>query len=105
MTEDTLLADTSRMTVHGKADIDLRKRWIELDLRPVPKRPEFFSAATPIEVEGSLDAFDVDVDIDDLIGSLVRFATSVVHVPLRRLFQHHESPEDLHTCMAALHRR
>jgi uncharacterized protein involved in outer membrane biogenesis len=105
MTEELLLADTSRMTVHGKGEIDLRKRWIDLELRPEPKRPEFFSAATPIEVEGSLDAFDVDVDVEDILGTIVRFATSVVHVPLRRLFHHHEDPGDLDTCMAALRRR
>lgn len=105
MTEDTLLADTSRMTVHGKGEIDLRKRWVELNLRPEPKRPEFFNAATPIEVEGNFDAFDVNVDIDDLIGTIIRFATSVIHVPLRRIFGHHEDPEDVETCMAALHRR
>jgi len=105
MTENTLLADTSRMTVHGKAEIDLRRRWIELELRPEPKRPEFFSAATPIEVEGSFDAFDVNVDIDDMVGTIIRFVTSVAHVPLRRLFGHHEDSEDVDTCMAALHRR
>jgi hypothetical protein len=105
MTEDMLLADTSRMTVHGKGEIDLRRRWVELDLRPVPKRPEFFSAATPIEVKGRFEQFDVDVDIDDLFGTVIRFVTSIVHVPLRRLFGHHESPGELDTCMAALERR
>lgn len=101
MTEEVLIADTSRMTVHGKARIDFRKNWIDLDLAPDPKRPEFFSAATPIEVHGNLEAFD----IDDVLQTLVRFLTSVIHVPIRRLFHHSESPEELDACMAALHGR
>jgi hypothetical protein len=39
------------------------------------------------------------------LGTLIRFVTSVFHVPVRRLFGHDEVPGDLHTCMAALDRR
>lgn len=105
MTEDTLFMDTSRMSVSGKARIDFRSEEIEVQLAPTPKRPEFFSAATPIRVEGHFDDFGLGVEPEDVLGSVIRFVTSVVHVPLRRLFQPREDPDELATCMAAIERR
>lgn len=105
MRQHTLMVDTSRLTVNGAAKIDFRKRWVEIELAPTPKRPEFFSAATPIQVEGSFEDFDIGVAPGQILQTMVSFVTSVVHVPVRRLFSPPQDPEELDTCLAALERK
>jgi len=60
---------------------------VELELVPKPKKPQFFSAATPIHVKGSFSDFSVGVRPEDLMGTVIRFVTSVVVVPLQRLIE------------------
>ncbi|MBW2272120.1 MAG: AsmA family protein [Deltaproteobacteria bacterium] len=79
--------DTTRMRVSGEAVVDFREETVKMELVPEPKKPEFFSAATPIQVEGSFSDFDVGVRPEDLVGTVLRFVTSVVVVPLQRLIQ------------------
>jgi uncharacterized protein involved in outer membrane biogenesis len=105
MTQHVLLADTGRMSVNGVARIDFTTRKVELELAPTPKRPEFFNLATPIRVDGSFEDFAPRVAPEDLLGTVIRFVTSVVHVPIQRLFSRTNDPEDLETCLAALERR
>jgi hypothetical protein len=102
MREHTLLADTSRLTVNGKAKIDFKQETIRIDLVPTAKRPEFFSAATPIRVEGDFEDFGIGVAPEDILGTLIRFVTSVVHVPILRILNLGKNPGKLDTCMEAL---
>jgi uncharacterized protein involved in outer membrane biogenesis len=105
MRQQVLIVDTSRLTVHGEAKIDFHTERIEVDLAPTPKRPQFFSAATPIHVEGNFEDFGIGVDAGDVLGTLIRFMTSVIHVPVQRLFTPDRDPDELETCMAALKSR
>jgi hypothetical protein len=105
MREHTLLADTSRLTVNGKAKIDFKQETIRIDLAPTAKRPEFFSAATPIRVEGDFDDFGIGVAPEDVLGTLIRFVTSIVHVPILRILNLGKNPGKLDTCMEALELR
>jgi hypothetical protein len=87
MEEKGFAVDTTRMRVSGEAVVDFREETVVMELAPRPKKPEFFSAATPIQVKGSFSDFGVGVRPEDLVGTVIRFVTSVVVVPLRRLIE------------------
>jgi hypothetical protein len=55
-------------------------------MAPTPKKPEFFSLATPVEVKGKFADFGVGIQPGGLIGTTVRFIASPVTVPLQRIF-------------------
>ncbi len=84
--EDQMVIDTTRMRVKGEAKIDFKKEDVYLYLKSSGKRPEFFSLATPIEVKGKIADFKIGVAPGGLLGTTIRFITSPLHVPLRRLF-------------------
>ena len=86
LTPDIILIDTTKIRICGKGQVDFKKKTIDLKMAPTPKRPEFFSLATPVEVRGSFDDFGVGIQAGGLIGTSVRFITSPVTVPLRRIF-------------------
>ena len=85
MTERSILIDTSRMRVSGDATVDFHEQRIRMNLTPRAKRPQFFSLATPVTVDGSFDDFSVGVKPLALVGTVFRLATSVVEVPGRYL--------------------
>jgi len=105
VTEQVLLVDTTRMRVSGKAKIDLAKETIELEFEPVSKRPEFFSLATPVVVKGDFEDFDVAVRPEDMIGTVIRFVTSVVVVPMQRFIGMMTKLSDDAVCQKALDRQ
>jgi uncharacterized protein involved in outer membrane biogenesis len=86
LTPDIILIDTTKIRICGKGQVDFKKETIDLKMAPTPKRPEFFSLATPVEVRGNFTDFGVGVQAGGLIGTSIRFIASPVTVPLRRLF-------------------
>jgi hypothetical protein len=62
-------------------------------LQPQAKTAQFLSLATPLEVKGSFDKFSIGLNPGDVFETVVRFATSVVWVPIQRLFSE-KVPED-----------
>ncbi|WP_031480351.1 AsmA family protein [Maridesulfovibrio frigidus] len=86
MTSETIMADTSKMRIFGKSSIDFKKRTIDLEVAPKPKRPEFFSLATPVAVHGTFKDFGIGVSGLDLVGTVVSFIVSPVVVPFERIF-------------------
>ena len=83
---DVLVIDTTKIRICGKGQVDFKKETIDLKMAPTPKKPEFFSLATPVEVRGNFADFGVGIQAGGLIGTSVRFIASPVTVPLRRLF-------------------
>jgi uncharacterized protein involved in outer membrane biogenesis len=83
---DIFLIDTTKIRICGKGRVDFKKEHIDLKMAPAAKKPEFFSLATPMEVNGHFADFGVGVQPGGLVGTTVRFITSPVHVPVRRLF-------------------
>ncbi len=83
MEHEDFLADTSRIQVKGSINVDFARRWIEARLQPVPKRPQFYSLATPVQVRGRLDDLEVGVAKGGLIGTMIRILTSYVAVPVQ----------------------
>jgi hypothetical protein len=104
MRDHTLMLDTSNMTVGGVATIDFRERHISMQLAPRAKRPELFALATPVRVEGSFDDFGIGVGAADVLGTVVSFVTSIVHVPIRLIFQTRTHEDDMAECLAAIDR-
>lgn len=104
MKQQSILLDTSRMSVTGKAKVDFRTQRVEVELAPPPKKPEFFNLATPIQVEGTFSDFGVGVKAEDLLGTVIRFVTSIVHVPVQRIFRGVRPAEELEGCLAAMQR-
>ncbi len=83
---DVFLIDTTKIRICGKGQVDFKKEHIDLKMAPTPKKPEFFSLATPVEVTGKFADFGVGIQSGGLFGTTIRFITSPVTVPLRRLF-------------------
>jgi uncharacterized protein involved in outer membrane biogenesis len=104
VTERALVVDTTRMRVLGKATIDMKAETINLLFKPVSKRPEFFSLATPVRVDGNFDDFEAVVRPEDIIGTVIRFVTSVVVVPIQRLIGMTTNLTDDEICQRAMQR-
>jgi uncharacterized protein involved in outer membrane biogenesis len=93
MQERTIFLDTTHMSVEGEANINFKTEKIKLKMTPKAKRPEFFSLATPVKVQGSFQDFGIGINKLRLTTTIVSFITSPIHVPLRRIFSG-ERPED-----------
>ena len=82
---DVFVIDTTKIRICGKGQVDFKKEHIDLKMDPTPKRPEFFSLATPIEVKGNFGDFGVGIQSGRLLGTAINFIISPVTVPLLRL--------------------
>jgi len=82
---EAFVIDTSKIRICGRGQVNFKTEQIDLKVAPTPKRPEFFSLATPLEVKGKFSDFGVGVQTGGLFGTSIRFITSPITVPLRRL--------------------
>ncbi len=101
MSERTIFLDTSHMSVEAEANIDFEREEFKLKAVPKAKRPEFFSLATPIKVQGRFEDFAIGINKLRLTTSLASFVTSPLHVPLRRLFVGERPADGKEACRAA----
>jgi len=85
MQDKIVYMDTTNMIVAGTANVNFQTETIDMKLAPKAKKPEFFSLATPIKVNGTFKDFGLDLSIGSLFGTVISFITSPVHVPIRRL--------------------
>lgn len=99
--ERVIFMDTTRMSVAGKLAVDFKTRQIDLIAAPRAKRPEFFSMATPVKVQGSFDDFGLGVNPLRLTGSVISFITSPLHVPVRRVFREKVPADGREACELA----
>lgn len=88
-----LVIDTTKVRVTGQTNINLAKETLHMRLQPQAKTAQFLSLATPLEVKGTFDKFSIGPNPGDVLETIVRFATSVVWVPIKRLFSE-KVPED-----------
>jgi hypothetical protein len=103
LTQDQILLDTSRMRVGGKGTVDFGTEALYFRLVPTAKTPQFFSLATPIEVNGTITNFKIGVSGSDVLETSVRLFTSVIVVPLQKLFQRGVPRDGSDVCVSALH--
>lgn len=80
-------------------EVDFAEKWIEAQLRPIPKRPQFYSLATPVHVSGRLDDLKVDVARGGVIGTIIRMATSYITVPVQWIIFEKIPPDGTDTCL------
>ncbi len=93
LTPDVFFIDTSKIRICGTGSVDFKKQRIDLNISPVPKRPEFFNLATPMEVHGTFSDIGLGFENLTLIGTTLKFITSPVTVPIKRVFSE-DIPED-----------
>lgn len=86
LAQEQFVIDTSRMRVTGSTAIDFNDERVKMRLQPQAKTAQFLSLATPVEVNGSFEQFSVGPNPGDLLQTVVRLATSIVWVPLQKLF-------------------
>jgi hypothetical protein len=84
--EKVFQIDTSRMRVNGVLYADLKTQQLFAKVRPQAKQAQFLSLATPIEVSGKFDKFNIGPSLFDVAETMLRIGTSVVWVPLQKLF-------------------
>jgi uncharacterized protein involved in outer membrane biogenesis len=104
MQQQSLLIDTSRIQVRGEAQVDFESQEVAVTLKPRPKRPQFFSLATPIQVNGNFDDFGVGVTAADLLGTVISLATDVATYPARVLLLKRIPADGEEACAAARRR-
>ncbi|MCG8618540.1 MAG: AsmA family protein [Desulfobacterales bacterium] len=85
LTPDTFVIDTSRMRICGSGWADFRKEEVSLKVAPVPKKPAFFSLATPIGIKGRFADFSLGISPGGVVGTTLRFITSPIHVPIAHM--------------------
>lgn len=83
---DVFVIDTTRMRICGKGWVDFKTDKLNLEVAPAPKKPEFFSLATPISVQGDFTNFGLVVAPGGIIGTGVKFIISPIQVPLQTMF-------------------
>ena len=83
---DVFVIDTTLMRICGKGWVDFNTNKLSLEVAPTPKKPEFFSLATPINIQGNFKDFGLGITPGGLIGTGVKFAISPFQVPLQTVF-------------------
>jgi uncharacterized protein involved in outer membrane biogenesis len=83
---EVLVIDTTRMRICGKGWADFRKQKLSIEVAPSPKKPEFFSLATPISIQGDFEDFGLGIAPGGLIGTGIKFVVSPLQVPLQTIF-------------------
>ncbi len=101
MQERALLLDTTGMVVRGAATIDFKERQLEAVFGPQSKRPALLALQTPVAVKGSFQDFQIGVAPEDVLRTFIRFVTSIVVVPIQRLFVGALPADGVATCQAA----
>jgi uncharacterized protein involved in outer membrane biogenesis len=82
LTPEAFVVDTSRMRICGNGWVDFKKETVDLKVAPIPKKPAFFSLATPIGIQGKFEDFYLGIVPGGVVGTSLRFITSPIHVPI-----------------------
>ncbi|MBT8363976.1 MAG: AsmA family protein [Deltaproteobacteria bacterium] len=104
MKQNAIFADTTKMQVGGEAKVNFKTEEVYMSMASKAKKAQFFSLATPIQVKGTFTDYDIDVKPGGLIGTAIRFITSPVVVPIKRVFTERAPADGKAACSAAMHR-
>ncbi len=99
LSQRALVIDTSQMRVTGNSSVDFTDEKLNIRLQPQAKTAQFLSLATPIEVSGSFSKFQVGVRPGDVVETVVRLATSIIWVPIKKLFSEKVPVDGSDVCM------
>jgi uncharacterized protein involved in outer membrane biogenesis len=99
LVQRALVIDTSQMRVTGNSSVDFADEKLNIRLQPQAKTAQFLSLSTPIEVSGGFSNFKVGVRPGDVVETVVRLATSVIWVPIKKLFSEKVPADGSDVCM------
>ena len=102
MESKNILLDSTEILVHGRGNIDLGQRKLDLLFAPQAKLEKFFSISTPIQVSGPFDDFNVRVAGGGFVMTLFRWYMSLIYVPYKWLTGERFPPDGLATCYSAM---
>ena len=101
MTPEAILVDSTRVQASGRGAVDFKEETVDFVVAPRPKRPQMFSARTPIAVNGSFEDFGVGVAPGGIVGTVVRFTTSPVTTPFLWVFSEPVAADGAEACAEA----
>ena len=90
---DVFLIDTTKIRICGQGQVNFNNEHINLKMAPTPKKAEYFSLATPVEVNGKFSDFGVGIQPGGILGTTVKLIASPVTSTFKRLFSQ-ELPAD-----------
>ena len=93
LTPDVFLIDTTKIRICGKGQVNFKNGQIDLKMASTPKKAEYFSLATPIQVKGNFSDFGVGVQPGGLFGTTIKLIASPVTTTFMRL-SNKELPSD-----------
>jgi len=82
---DIFLIDTTKIRICGRGQIDFNKNYIDITVAPVPKTPEYFNLATPLQIQGSFAKPGVGIQPGGLFGTAFNFLVSPVTVSVKKM--------------------
>jgi hypothetical protein len=101
MRPNALLIDSSRIQASGDGVINFRAKTIDFLAKPKSKRPQMFSAKTPVQVRGAFSDFKVGLPPGALVGTVIRMISSPVVVPFQWVFSEQEPADGRIACRKA----
>jgi uncharacterized protein involved in outer membrane biogenesis len=101
MRPSSLLIDSTNIQASGDGVIDFRSDTIDFRAAPEPKRPQMFSARTPVRVRGRIPDIKVALGTGAIIGTIIRMVTSPVVVPFQWIFTESEPADGQAACQRA----
>ena len=101
MRPTALLIDSTRIQASGDGVVDFKAETIEFKAKPKSKRPQMFSANTPVQVRGKFSDFKVGLPPGALAGTVFRMVTSPVVVPFKWVFTTKEPADGRVACVRA----
>ncbi len=85
LTPDVFLIDTTNIRICGKGQLNFNNGQIDLKMASTPKKAEYFSLATPIEVKGHFSDFGLGVQPGGIFGTTIKLIASPVTTTFKRL--------------------
>jgi uncharacterized protein involved in outer membrane biogenesis len=102
MTERALMMDTSEIRVVGDAVIDFPKETVDIYMLPGSKKPQFISAATPVQLKGSFEDFEPIIKKSDIAYSVIRSGFNIVLLGVPLLFHKTLDSDGSEACRRAM---
>lgn len=86
LSEELLLIDSTKIYMLGNLNVNYQQEEVSLSLFPKAKKARIFGLQAPIRINGSFDKLGLTIKPSDLIIGYVKFITSPLHAPFRRIF-------------------
>lgn len=83
---DAFFIDTGKIRICAEGTVNLKNKQIDIDVKPRAKKPEFFSLATPLKVNGSFSDINVGLGNGAIVGTAIKFIVSPLTTPIKRTF-------------------